>query len=120
PPPAWLTGRTPRASAGANLRSLVQPDVVEARERHVLVEALDGGLHGAEAEDVPVADGGHVLVEALLHLVPQRLPPGRIGVLPDGVHPLLDLLVAGPPGPVAREVGGLARVGHDVHPGGGA
>src|SRR2546427_6935002 len=85
--PAGLTGRTPRASAGAALRSLVQPDVVEAGERHVLVEALDVGLHGAEAEDVTVADGGQVLVEALVHLVPLRLSLGRIGLRPDWCRP---------------------------------
>src|SRR4030095_10991049 len=36
--------------SGARLALLLQPHVVEAREGHLLVEALDGGLHRAEPE----------------------------------------------------------------------
>src|SRR6185436_20571133 len=65
---------------------LVQPDIVEAVEAHVLVEPLDRGLHRAEPEDVAVADGRDVLVEALLDLVPLRLPVGGVRRLPDRVQ----------------------------------
>src|SRR5262249_50770424 len=100
--PPWSGADRPPSRAWP---SLVQPDVVEARALRLLVEALDLAGRGPEPVEIPVANRRDLLVEEARLLLPegeQLLGIGLPGELPiDG----LDLLVAGPPRPRAREEG---------------
>src|SRR3990172_1286747 len=87
----------------------LEPDVVESDPLRLLVEALELLGRRPEPEEVAVADHRRLLVEDLVHLLPEREALLVVRLADHlGLDPL-DLLVARPAGPVAV---------HDVQAGG--
>src|SRR5262245_31263759 len=119
PPGARRTPGNPGRSSVSPWRLLLHPDAPEAGALRLVVESLDGFARGTEPEEIAIAGHRNLVVEDPGQLLPQGVALLGVGFPRELPHVRLDLLVARPPGPAARQVDGLGGI-EDVADRGGS